>query len=40
MIERHYAKWIASGLDELAAKAVVPLVPDEDDNVISLARPS
>lgn len=27
MIERHYGRWIADGLDDLAAKAVVPLVP-------------
>lgn len=26
MIERHYGRWIADGLDELAAAAVVPLV--------------
>jgi integrase len=29
MIERHYAKWIAHGLEELAAAAVMPLVPQE-----------
>ncbi|MER8993540.1 integrase [Mesorhizobium sp. M0678] len=38
MIERHYAKWIVSGLEELVAKAVVPLVPDEGGNVVSLTR--
>ncbi|CDO36027.1 site-specific integrase [Novosphingobium sp. KN65.2] len=27
MIERHYGRWIADGLDDLAARAVVPLVP-------------
>jgi integrase len=27
MIERHYSRWIVDGLDELAARAVVPLVP-------------
>jgi len=27
MIERHYGRWIADGLEELAAKAVVRLVP-------------
>ncbi|WP_066593155.1 tyrosine-type recombinase/integrase [Sphingomonas pruni] len=26
MIERHYSRWITEGLDELAARAVVPLV--------------
>ncbi|MGA9894411.1 MAG: tyrosine-type recombinase/integrase [Xanthobacteraceae bacterium] len=29
MIERHYAKWIVDGLEELAARAVVSLVPPE-----------
>lgn len=27
MIERHYARWITDGLEELAAKAVIPLMP-------------
>lgn len=26
MIERHYSRWITEGLDELAARAVVPMV--------------
>lgn len=26
MIERHYSRWITEGLDELAAKAIVPLI--------------
>jgi integrase len=26
MIERHYSRWITEGLDELAARAIVPLV--------------
>ncbi|SFI65264.1 Site-specific recombinase XerD [Phyllobacterium sp. CL33Tsu] len=26
MIEKHYARWIVDGLDELAARAIVPLV--------------
>jgi integrase len=30
MIERHYAKWIVDGLDDMAARAVVPLVPQKD----------
>ncbi|TCN25884.1 tyrosine-type recombinase/integrase [Sinorhizobium americanum] len=29
MIERHYGRFIADGLDELAARAVVPLVPQD-----------
>jgi integrase len=29
MIERHYSRWIVDGLDELAARAVVPLVPQD-----------
>jgi len=34
MIERHYSRWITEGLDELAARAVVPLVdcPRRRDN--------
>jgi integrase len=28
MIERHYGKWIVDDLNDLAARAVVPLVPD------------
>jgi integrase len=28
-IERHYAKWVAEGLEELAARAVVPLIDQE-----------
>ncbi len=34
MIERHYGRWIADGLDELAARAVVPLVPPDDDGSV------
>jgi integrase len=37
MIERHYSRWITSGLEELAAKAVVPLLP-QDKEVVSLKR--
>jgi integrase len=37
MIEKHYARWIAHGLEDLAAKVVVPLVPPEqDDKVVPL----
>jgi hypothetical protein len=37
MIEQHYGKWIVDGLDELAARAVVPLVPDgKSANVLKL----
>ncbi|RWE29796.1 tyrosine-type recombinase/integrase [Mesorhizobium sp.] len=32
MIERHYSKWITSGLEELARTAIVPLVPSEDES--------
>jgi integrase len=39
MIERHYSKWITHGLEELAAKAVVPLAPSEKDGkVLPLRR--
>lgn len=38
MIERHYGRYIADGLDELAARSVVPLVPTNDgDNVIRMS---
>ncbi len=30
MIEKHYSRWIVDGLDELAARAVVPLVPQDE----------
>ena len=40
MIERHYGRYIADGLDELAARSVVPLVPAEGDNVIPLMAAS
>ncbi|TJW12888.1 MAG: integrase [Mesorhizobium sp.] len=36
MIERHYAKWIVDGLEELAARAVVLLVPQDGGNVVRL----
>lgn len=29
MIERHYGRFISDALDELAARAVIPLVSDE-----------
>jgi integrase len=29
MVERHYASWIADGLEDLAAQALVPLLPRE-----------
>jgi integrase len=29
MIERHYSKWIVDGLEDLAAQALVPLLPRE-----------
>jgi hypothetical protein len=35
MIERHYSKWITSGLEEMARVAITPLVPQNSDaNVI------
>lgn len=36
MIERHYAKYIATALEDLARAAVVPLVPQEIGNVVSI----
>ena len=39
MIERHYSKWITSGLEEMARAAIVPLVaPDDENKVIELRR--
>jgi hypothetical protein len=39
MIERHYGRWIADGLEDLAARAVVPLLPqDGQNNVVHLAQ--
>jgi integrase len=40
MIERHYGRWIADGLEELAARAVVPLVPAKDDGASVLSFPA
>jgi integrase len=34
MIEKHYARWIVDGLEELAARGVVPLVPLPDDGKV------
>jgi integrase len=36
MIEKHYAKFIADGLEDLAAAAVVPLIPAGGSNVTRL----
>jgi integrase len=38
MIERHYSKWITSGLEELAARAVVPLLPSKASNVRAIRQ--
>lgn len=38
MIERHYARYIADGLDDLAAAAVRPLVPTTEENVVPIAK--
>jgi integrase len=38
MIERHYGRWIADGLTDMAAAAVVPLVPQDAGNIIQIAR--
>ncbi|WP_369721168.1 tyrosine-type recombinase/integrase [Bradyrhizobium sp. LLZ17] len=37
MIEKHYARWITDGLEELVARSVVPLVPQGDENVIQIS---
>ncbi|UCI17017.1 tyrosine-type recombinase/integrase [Mesorhizobium sp. B2-1-8] len=36
MIERHYGRWIVDGLEDLAAAAVVPLVPQEGSNIVQM----
>jgi hypothetical protein len=39
MIERHYARWISDGLEDMARAAIVPLVPaDEGARIVALAR--
>ncbi|MGY3342515.1 tyrosine-type recombinase/integrase [Bradyrhizobium sp. USDA 4470] len=38
MIERHYAKYIATALEDLARAAVVPLVPRDGGNVAPMKR--
>lgn len=38
MIERHYARWIADGLEDLAAKAIVPLVPNDGERIIKFRK--
>lgn len=40
MIERHYSRWITEGLDELAARAVVPLVRSEAEQAAHEAQSS
>lgn len=39
MIERHYSRWITEGLDEFAARAVVPLVSTQESNGTVVAFP-
>jgi hypothetical protein len=34
MIEKHYARHITSGLEEMAREAIVPLVPDDGRKVV------
>jgi hypothetical protein len=36
MIERHYGRWIVDGLEELAARAIVPLVSQAEGNIVRL----
>jgi integrase len=38
MIERHYAKYIATALEDLARAAVVPLVPRGGGNVVPMGK--
>ncbi|WP_414900143.1 tyrosine-type recombinase/integrase [Sphingomonas flavalba] len=43
MIERHYGRWITEGLEELAAQAIIPIVPcgqagEEDEWMLEAAE--
>ena len=38
MIERHYAKYIATTLEDLATAAVVSLVPRSSGNVVPMGK--
>jgi hypothetical protein len=38
MIERHYAKYIATALEDLARAAVVSLVPRSTGNVVPMGK--
>jgi hypothetical protein len=38
LIERHYAKYIATALEDLARAAVVSLVPRSDGNVVPMGK--
>jgi len=39
MIEKHYARWITDGLEELVARSVVPLVPQHDaEKLVQIRR--
>jgi integrase len=37
MIEKHYSKWIVDGLDDLAARAVVSLVPQSAKKIVKMS---
>lgn len=34
MVERHYSRWVTSGLEEMARGAIVPLVPKDDEGKV------
>jgi hypothetical protein len=38
MIERHYAKYIATALEDVARVAVASLVPRSDGNVVPMGK--
>jgi integrase len=40
MIEKHYSHWIADGLEEIAARAVVPLLPADPGEATVLPFPA
>lgn len=38
MIEKHYSNEVTSDLEDMAARAVVPLLPQDGDNVVQMVR--
>ena len=38
MIQKHYAKWITSGLEDMARGAIIPLVPTNEESKVVMLR--